>query len=268
MVVNKRIVYLYIFLLFGYSGHTQSIVSTVHNLSASGPGTIKATTESDICIFCHTPHLSRPASPLWNRNDPGATYTLYNSSTIDAVPGQPDGSSILCLSCHDGTIALGNVLSRTADISFASGVTVLPAGSSRLTTDLSDDHPVSFTYNSSLASSDGQLVDPATLIPPLTLENNKLQCTTCHDPHKNINGDFLVITNQFSSLCQQCHDRTYWGNSSHKNSTATWNSVSPDPWPRTSYTNVAENACENCHSPHNAGGHSRQIGRASCRDRE
>src|ERR1035437_7603313 len=82
--------------------NSQSIVNTKHNLSVTGPGTIKATAESEICLFCHTAHNSKPLSPLWNRNDPGSTYTLYGSSTMKALPGQPSGSSILCLSCHDG----------------------------------------------------------------------------------------------------------------------------------------------------------------------
>ena len=34
----------------------QSVVNTVHNFSASGPGTVSATTESAIFIFCHTLH--------------------------------------------------------------------------------------------------------------------------------------------------------------------------------------------------------------------
>src|SRR4051794_31953197 len=84
----------------------QSIVNTKHNLSVSGPGTIKAATETEICKFCHTPHNATPAKPLWNRSTPGTLYTPYTSSTLDATVGQPDGTSILCLSCHDGTIAL------------------------------------------------------------------------------------------------------------------------------------------------------------------
>ena len=96
--------------------NAQSVVNTVHNLSVSGPGSVRAASETEVCIFCHTPHDSRPESPLWNRQDPGVTYVLYNSSTVQAMTGQPDGSSVLCLSCHDGTIALGNVLSRTVDI--------------------------------------------------------------------------------------------------------------------------------------------------------
>jgi predicted CXXCH cytochrome family protein len=239
--------------------YSQSIVNTVHNLSVSGPGTIKATTESEICIFCHTPHNSSPDAPLWNRYDPGATYILYNSSTTQAVPGQPDGSSILCLSCHDGTIALGSVLSLPTPITFAGGVTTMPAGLSNLTTDLANDHPISFIYNSALATADGELIDPITLTGPVTLENSKVQCTACHDPHTNVYSDFLVATTQSSALCNYCHDQDYWPNTSHRNSTRPWNGISPDPWPHTTYTTVAQNACENCHNPHTAAGHLRLV---------
>jgi predicted CXXCH cytochrome family protein len=237
----------------------QSIVNTVHNLSVSGPGTIRASSEDEICIFCHTPHSSSPRQPLWNRPDPGFNYTLYTSSTAQAVPGQPTGASLLCLSCHDGTIALGNVLSRPSPILFSGGITNLPSGNTNLTTDLSNDHPVSFIYNASLASADGELVDPSTLTGPVRLENQMLQCTACHDPHQNVFNNFLVVTNQYSDLCLYCHQPDYWNNASHNLSLATWNGTGSNPWFHTSYLTVSENACENCHAPHNAGGHPRLI---------
>ncbi|MCF8222563.1 MAG: hypothetical protein K9J25_05400 [Bacteroidales bacterium] len=257
--MNNR--YLIICILFCNSSvlHAQSVVNTVHNLSASGPGSIRASSESEICVFCHTPHNSNPDSPLWNRDDPGVIYDLYQSSTIEAIPGQPDGSSLLCLSCHDGTIAPGDVLNRTTLIDFAGGVTYLPPGSSNLTSDLSDDHPVSFDFNSALASADGQLKDPSSLTYPVGLENGKLQCTSCHDPHKNIYSDFLVLSPQYSELCISCHERDYWTPSSHNTSTATWNGSGTDPWPGTPYESVTENACENCHQPHSAAGKYRLL---------
>ncbi|NVO19315.1 MAG: hypothetical protein HXX13_06415 [Bacteroidetes bacterium] len=232
---------------------SQSIVNTKHNLSVSGPGTVKATSETEICLFCHTPHNSRPVAPLWNRNDPGSNYTLYTSSTLQAVPGQPDGTSILCLSCHDGTVALGNVLSRTSNINMATG-NFMPSGVSNLGTNLRNDHPVSFLYNAALAAADGQLRNPSTIPPPVTLKSGKVQCTSCHDPHKNINADFLWVTSQNSNLCNSCHQRTYWTTSSHNTSIKTWNGTAPNPWPYTPWTTVAQNACENCHNPHNSGG--------------
>ena len=110
-----RVLFL-LLLSMSLNAHSQSIVNSLHNLSVTGPGTIRATSEQEICVFCHTPHSTSPNRPLWNRSDPGVFYALYNSTTIQAAPGQPSGSSLLCLSCHDGTIALGNVLSRSADI--------------------------------------------------------------------------------------------------------------------------------------------------------
>ena len=252
MTIRPPAIFGFVLLPF-VSGFSQSVVNTVHNLSASGPGSIKAVSEDEVCIFCHTPHNSSPRAPLWNRPDPGFNYVPYNSSTVDAAPGQPTGASILCLSCHDGTIALGNVLSRERSISFQSGVTTMPAGASNLSTDLSDDHPISFVYSPALATADGELVDPNTLSGPVELENGQMQCTSCHDPHNNDLGDFLVASSKSSTLCLYCHDKDFWDGSSHKLSNATWDGSGDDPWFHTDYNSVTDNACENCHAPHNAG---------------
>jgi predicted CXXCH cytochrome family protein len=238
-----------------------SIVDTPHNLSVSGPGLIKSTTEEEICIFCHTPHRARRDIPfLWNREDTTVNYTTYESSTLYASVGQPSGASKMCLSCHDGTIALGALISVPNEIPFVGGIRYMPEGPSKLGTDLSDDHPVSFLYDSSLAISNGELVDPANLPQEVKLEEpGLLQCTSCHDPHDNDHGKFLVMPNAFSALCVTCHDRVGWYSSIHANSSATWNGGGPDPWPHTSYNTVSENGCENCHRPHGAGGHERLL---------
>ncbi|MCP5152101.1 MAG: cytochrome C [Chromatiales bacterium] len=231
-----------------------SIVGTKHNLSVSGPGPIRALSETRICVFCHAPHNATPGTPLWNRPFPGHTYIPYSSSTTRASPGQPTGASLMCLGCHDGTIALGDVLNGTSTIAM-SGVTTMPPGDSRLGTDLSDDHPVSFPYTSGLASTRGELADPATLVGPVRLDaSGQMQCTACHDPHDDSFGKFLVMANQASALCQTCHLLDHWTTSSHRLSSATWNGVPPDPWPRTTLTTVAANACESCHRPHTAPG--------------
>jgi predicted CXXCH cytochrome family protein len=234
---------------------SQSVVNTVHNLSTGGPGNTKSLSEDEICIFCHTPHTGSTQSPLWNKGESGSNYTLYNSSTIQAVAGQPDGSSILCLSCHDGTIALGNILSRNNRIDFNEGTSIFNRNPSNLTTDLSDDHMISFEYNSSLAYRDGGLKDPMQLNHPVTLEKGKVQCTSCHDPHSNKFDQFLVVSNQFSSLCISCHDKKFWESSVHKTSSAKWNGSGTNPWFHTEYERVDENGCENCHNTHSAEGH-------------
>ncbi len=249
--MNRSLFTVMLYMLIISISFGQSVVNTVHNLSASGPGSVKAVSESEICIFCHTPHSSSSLKPLWNKNSSGVFYTLYSSSSLQSTPGQPNGSSVLCLSCHDGTVALGDVISRSTVIDFNSGITYLPPGTSELGSDLHDDHPISFLYNSTVSANDGELADPASLN-SVGLEDEYLQCVSCHDPHNNDFGDFLVMSNSHSALCTTCHTKTGWESSSHSLSSATWNGSGDNPWFHTDYTSVAENGCENCHTPHNS----------------
>jgi len=258
MTIFRNPAYLYLWMLAALlvSGWAVADISiTKHNLAISGPGPIKSTTEQEICVFCHTPHRARTTSGvLWNREDSTAAYTQYQSSSLRAIVGQPTGASKLCLSCHDGTIALGELVSRQTEIPFAGGIRFLPDGDSKLGTDLSDDHPVSFVYDEALAIQNGELASPSTLTNTVRLDKSgELQCTSCHDPHDDSLGKFLVRPNKFSELCVTCHTRTDWTFSSHATSVAIWPGTGVDPWPFTEYTTVAENACRNCHAPHNVG---------------
>ena len=252
--------FIFIFLVYPFKDmQAQSVSQSRHNLSVSGRGTVKSMDDSRVCIFCHTSHSANPKSPMWNQKQSGTIYTLYDSSTLDAKPGQPDGSSILCLSCHDGTVALGNTYKNPNIMSFAHSMTKR----GNLGTDLSDDHPISFVYDGFLATTDGELKDPATLNPHVLDQNGKLQCTSCHDSHKDLESNFLKRTNEFSDLCLSCHDKEYWQTSSHNTSTKTWNGSSPNPWSHldSPYISVAQNACSNCHDTHNASGKERLLKR-------
>ena len=142
-----------IFLPFALMG--QDISSTRHNLSISGPGSVTSGSVNEICIFCHTPHHSTPSAPLWNRELPtGQIYKLYGSSTLDSTLENPQlrsgNFSLLCLSCHDGTIALGDFVNPSQeDPSFTFGLN----DRGRLGTNLSDDHPVSLVYDNGRSAS-------------------------------------------------------------------------------------------------------------------
>ncbi len=245
---------------FATSALAGNIRATKHNLSFSGPGAVTAESESQICIFCHIPHREgSEISYLWNRSSPTKPYTPYYSSTLKADVGQPTGSSRMCLSCHDGTIALGAVASSPTEIPFKGGIRYMPTDStSYLGTDLSDDHPISFVYDQALSAGDTELKDPSLLPPDVRLENNQLQCVTCHDPHDDTYSQFLVMDNIASSLCIACHDITGWTSSSHALSNAELVRTG-GLWPNTDYATVAENGCENCHLPHTAGGKERLL---------
>jgi predicted CXXCH cytochrome family protein len=183
-----------------------SIIASPHNLSTMGPGAIRAAGEQEVCIFCHTPHNSTSIQPLWNRTLPVSQYQVYTSNSLKAKPGQPTGSSKLCLSCHDGTIAVGSVHSRNQPIMMAGGITTLLPGKGNLGTDLRDDHPVSFRFDTELVGKNPKLKSPLALPTGVHLDKNQeLQCTSCHDAHNNSRGKFMVVDNTASQLCNSCH---------------------------------------------------------------
>ncbi len=234
------------------------VAATRHNLTATGPGSIRVAGAKDVCRFCHTPHAANPIAPLWNRQDPGTYYQTYDSSTLVSSVGQPTGSSRLCLSCHDGTIAL----TQTYNPRNAPGggtIYITQADRGFLGTDLSDDHPISFVYDSTAVLMKGQMRDPSTLPPQLPLDHeSRVQCATCHDPHDDSRGKFMRMDNTESRLCLSCHNPDGWQASAHATSPASL-ALASQTWDNLDAASVREAGCGSCHRPHTAGGRQRLL---------
>lgn len=237
-------------LLTAAAGADDSVVNSKHDLSTFGPGPVRANEENQVCIFCHTPHNASPAAPLWNRTNPQTYYRIYQSSTLHARVDQPGGSSKMCLSCHDGSVALGMVLSRPEPI--AMNQPFMPTGRSDLTNDLSDDHPIGFRYDRALSNQDRQLRSPDQVDHRIELgDRGELECVACHDAHNNELGNFLRLPLREGALCNTCHRMDGWRASSH--------AVSVKPVPLTlthgealDYVSMRDNACNSCHTTHGA----------------
>jgi len=164
----------------------------------------------ETCIVCHAPHggTALADAPLWNHSLTTQNFTLYSSPTLDAADlSQPAGTTRLCLSCHDGTIALDSFGGSTSGTHFL-GTPIAPGGN------LNSEHPISFTYNDALATADGELNPPSTTTSGLggtiaddLLFNNKVECASCHDVHNALGtgGYLLVKSNAGSGLCLTCH---------------------------------------------------------------
>lgn len=182
-----------------------AIATSAHDFSG-----VAWNTGDQICQPCHTPHGADTTvanAPLWNHEVTAVVaYTLYDSTTMDATTGQPSASSKLCLSCHDGTVALenwGGVTTGTTTVAYSMGI------------NLSTEHPISFDYDTALSTADGELFDPATDTTDLggTIDNDLLfggqvQCASCHDVHNAENlPSLLKIDNSGSNLCLTCHDK-------------------------------------------------------------
>jgi len=197
------------FLLLANFGFGQTIVGSSHDFS-----TQSWNTTGEICICCHTPHnanISVPDAPLWNHQNTAATFQLYTSPTFNgsATITQPSGSSKLCLSCHDGTVALENFGTTANGTHFISGI-------NNLGSDLRNDHPISFLYDASLIAADPGLWNPTThpsgigsgTIAQAMLFNNKMECASCHDVHNSTGiAHLLRKTNAASALCLTCHNK-------------------------------------------------------------
>lgn len=233
------------------------IINTPHNLAVSGGGGahgIKSTSETRICIFCHTPHHAVSDGPLWSRQVPAAElYTqLYTSDTLTVTTKPPRSLSRLCLGCHDGTIALGQLTGGykpapdLKNIKDYNSAETDPDLKSWLDSDLSDDHPISFVYPTPAQNSE---INPKETLPAKGInldhatDGDYVECTSCHDPHNNQYGNFLVVntaTNQ-DALCTACHNIAGWNSTDNAHDTTT----------------DSGSGCMTCHIPHNAqsGGH-------------
>jgi len=230
----------------------ETVLNSKHDLSIFGPGSIRAVDEDRVCIFCHVPHNASPAAPLWNRHNPTTYYRIYRSRTTDARIDQPGRDSKLCLSCHDGSVALGLTLDRPPNDPIHMTQPYMPSGPSNLTSDLSDDHPIGLRYDRALTNRDTQ-IRPRELVDHRIMlgKRGELECTACHDPHNDELGNFLRVTQRTGALCITCHDMTGWRISVHANSlrnvpaTATGGQQLP-------FRSLADNACRTCHVSHSA----------------
>jgi predicted CXXCH cytochrome family protein len=228
---------------------------------------VKAVAETEVCVFCHTPHNANPVSPpLWNREFSSANYVPYDSASLQSAIGQPNGYSKLCLSCHDGTIALGALKnirgeSATVQMSGAGVGGVMPAGATLVGTSLLNDHPVSMVFDQSVRAADGELADPATLTGRVRLYpgtspavRDSVQCTSCHDPHSVEFPKFLRKNpkGQSDNLCLTCHQKPGWLGSTHESDTFFW--------PKNqAFEQVRDHSCFGCHTPHTVQGAERLL---------
>lgn len=259
-------------LIFAAAGvHAQVVGDAlgVHNL---GPGSKSPVTGArpDSCAYCHAPHSGLNIG-LWNQKLTTQTYTTYASNTEKNISAQPvlGSASNMCLSCHDGTVAVGSTVAygqvttqgsmNSSDV-FGSNLQTSHPFSLALPIKDSVDLVASLAANGKTADSTGAV----------KLINGNIECTTCHDPHVQakdiVSQNFLVKDSSQGQLCLACHDPTRqmggqvnqladWATSAHALSTS---KIAPQAM-LGSYTTVGADACISCHAPHNAGGTARLL---------
>ncbi len=268
------------------------IVSSRHNLGAFSMH-ISTTSTTEICIFCHTPHHTNKGgdvqAPLWNRGNAvaGSSFTAYGTTAANTSVLNTDigSASLACLSCHDGTTTFDNIVNAPGKDGVVAG------GSSRgwsfsdfgavvsgymtsnrlnISTDLSNDHPMSIVYNGGTA---GSLRTTDTLISGIDLTSDLASSVTTYDNGnltKNLwaVGGFISDTARISDLlrsatdnglgdrveCSSCHD-PHFNNKSYNEIDGTYTTIVGDQefesnglFLRRVGGNSGSGVCRTCHA--------------------
>jgi predicted CXXCH cytochrome family protein len=219
---------------------------TSHDLSSAGgrgsawdAGTSADPTLDRVCIYCHAPHHAIKSAdaatagltyfPLWNHSLTNLTYTLYTNNNgdvptnishqLNATLTQPGSISKLCLSCHDGSVAVSSYGNFNGGISGSKHTGSVFVTGSRFAIgtggDLSNHHPIGFDYGA-VAAIDDEIRDPSSVLLGdnpygLTIEDllygGKMECASCHDVHntKNSGTKFTWVADTHSNFCFSCH---------------------------------------------------------------
>jgi predicted CXXCH cytochrome family protein len=189
------------------------------------------------CVYCHIPPEETGANPAdfggidgWNRYVPAlSNYQLFDSRDMDNKTGAPNPISMLCLSCHDGTMAVDMVVFKPAtfdsDRDYAlhmrlnpsddiescgkchDGVVAHDIDIKMLGTDLRNDHPISMRY-SGFDFTDNDFRTPDTIDGfnnGVKLYNGNVECMTCHNVH-DPSRELLLRANA-EVLCFTCHTK-------------------------------------------------------------
>lgn len=233
---------------FAWAKAPVGVSKGVHNLSYSSSEPFGRTqyisNVDEVCVFCHTPHGGSLDGPLWNRNDATpAAWSHYTTATLTALgvssSRAPNNESMLCLSCHDGSVGVFRVINipnnaptdpivsrygsdSTVEIAGLDGMAGARIGGAPFQGDgggegkLNDDHPISFSYNAvygvynAAGRTDLRLAaDAVARGVQFFGATNNLECSSCHDPHADVTvpgyDTFLITSNSGSKLCLACH---------------------------------------------------------------
>jgi len=208
------------------------------------------------CVFCHTPHNAQPIDPLnpvplWNHQWTTADFSLgvYQWATPKNFPLTIDdpliGPTRLCMSCHDGTVAIDQ---HGPSRAFAGTMFLTGDAAVGRNADLTDDHPIGFSYGQALTERNTaglnwpELVEKtemfassvtASAVPgvydtvvraqggrtigEVLYQGDIVTCATCHEVHNKENvvqdvgtqgytPNYLLYAKEKDSLiCLSCH---------------------------------------------------------------
>jgi len=215
----------------GLAGSPHDFTLTVGATAVPNAGTDadgNPISEVGLCTFCHTPHRAQQTKLLWNHTLSANTFSWSDATettagtTLPAMNGQTyNGVSTKCLSCHDGSVAVGDVAwffeqqhsGANAINTFKMGDDgepfVMTGGGVAGSGDLAGNHPIGvpYPYQNVVNTYNGNPTGSAAILTewqadPSSISNVRLfhdtgtekvagastgitgiECSSCHDPH-------------------------------------------------------------------------------------
>ncbi|TSK05087.1 MAG: hypothetical protein FPO08_16380 [Geobacter sp.] len=215
-------------------------------------------TDGRVCAYCHTPHHAADPTltstftatdgtlttyniyvPLWSRSVDNGPYDQYVSETFNPDKNNQfydplAGPSRLCMTCHDGTIAVDSYYGQTRNSVTAGADDMNYFGTGNFAIGknfgLANDHPVGFVYdvmqadpNYELNVSTSQFKNGTKTIDSVLSDiqgvtgGKVMTCASCHDVHNGTavgntapasgRGYFLLAPQKDSDICLSCHNK-------------------------------------------------------------
>jgi len=153
----------------------------------------------DACGACHVPHIQAIQTEADSTGQTALKMYRMGGQREVFVPDRymPGPTSLICLGCHDGTVASSTIGTSHALAAGQREGFRLPDGF------VWDDHPIGVPY-----PANPKKYRPRGFVEKLgvRLPQGRLECVSCHDPHNEAGlDDMLVMSNRRSALCLTCH---------------------------------------------------------------
>ncbi|MHC4441716.1 MAG: cytochrome c3 family protein [Planctomycetota bacterium] len=177
-----------------YSDYGEGLVGGKHDFSDQRADWDNA------CKACHIPHVQAIRPTTQPSTQPA--YEMYRIGgqrrVFEPDRYMPGPTSLICLGCHDGTVATSAIGSSHALLAgIREGFAVPDSFVWR-------DHPIGVPY-----PRNDRKYRPLSFVLAkgrISLPEGRIECVSCHDPHNSAGVDnMLVMSNRRSALCLGCH---------------------------------------------------------------
>ncbi|MEP0843473.1 MAG: cytochrome c3 family protein [Phycisphaerae bacterium] len=174
------------------SGYSTGVVGGQHDLTESFGF-------AGACNSCHVPHVQAVRTTTRPATQPAVELFRVGGQRRVFEPDRfmPGPTSLLCLGCHDGTIATSTIGTSHALLAGLREGFAVPEGF------VWRDHPIGIAYPAGKRG-----FQPRVFVEKkgVRLPEGRIECVSCHDPHNSGGFDhLLVMSNRRSALCLTCH---------------------------------------------------------------